>query len=642
VAARQNLPVTVWDVATGKEVKQLTGDRGGVRCAAFAPGGKVLAVATELDTIQLWDIAEWKLQRSFQGRGSVGALLEFSPDGKRLAAGGRDGSVQVWDTVSGKRLASGDGPGGQLVSLAFLPEGGVIACGVQGQALVLWEVTSGKRLTPTGGHQAAVGAVAFTPDGKVVYTAADDGKVFHWDTATGKERASATFRDTPDLRRGGMGERCLFSPDGRYVVSSAPGGVVRLRECATGQEILNLPAERSEPLCAGFSADGGVLAVGCLQRPGAKARVVVYDTACGEERATLKDLEGQVYCLALSPDGKSLAVGTLVPDPQTNEAVLDVRLWDAVTGKEARKYRQYELAGNLPSLAFSPNGRLLAVGLGEGAVSVLEAAGGRELCHFQAGQLLTAPLVFSPDSRTLAVGAGPAEGQGVKVGLWEVFSGKLRRELSLPHGGGNALAFSPDGKVLATGGSDTTTLLWDLTRDPEAPNAPTPEEAWANLALEDAAGAHRALLHLAAAPTEAVPLIRKEVPPAAAPKVEAAVLARLLADLDHDTFEKRQEAVKQLQALGRVAEPALRQTLKDGPPLQVRRLVEQLLEKLEAPGTPPELWRPLRAVEVLERIGTAEARRVLEALGEGDPDSPITREANASVRRLAHPPTGTP
>src|SRR5262249_23399361 len=157
-----------------------------------------------------------------------------------------------------------------------------------------------------------------------------------------------------------------------------------------------------------------------------------------------------------------------------NEEVLDLRLWDAVTGKEVRKYRQYEQTGESHSLAFSPDGRLLVVASSEGTVSVLDAGSGRDVHHVAINGGLSATIVFSPDGRTFALGLGLQEQPG-RVELRETISGKLRREIRLPSGEATALTFAPDGKTLVTGLSDTTALVWDLTRDPQAGVAPTPE-----------------------------------------------------------------------------------------------------------------------------------------------------------------------
>jgi hypothetical protein len=118
-------------------------------------------------------------------------------------------------------------------------------------------------------------------------------------------------------------------------------------------------------------------------------------------------------------------------------------------------------------------------------------------------------------------------------------------------------------------------------------------------------------------------------------------VARLLADLDSDAFTARDQAAKELQKMAESALPALRKALTGQPALEVRRRVQELLEPLDRLLSPQQLY-VLRAVEVLERIGSPEARRLMEALAEGIPEAHLTREAKASLHRLAGKPAAMP
>jgi hypothetical protein len=196
------------------------------------------------------------------------------------------------------------------------------------------------------------------------------------------------------------------------------------------------------------------------------------------------------------------------------------------------------------------------------------------------------------------------------------------------------LAFAPDGKLLARSEADGTVLLW---RVPEAPARKAAEltdaelaDAWRDLASADASVAFATLLRLADAPKSALPLLRKELL-----REDAKVrIERLLADLDSDEFDERQRATRALEELGLVARPYLAKALRSGPPLDVRRRLEKLLAALDDPFTTPAGMRTLRAMEALERIGSPEARRLLEQLADGSPEDPLCREARLAVERL--------
>src|SRR5262249_20943196 len=114
------------------------------------------------------------------------------------------------------------------------------------------------------------------------------------------------------------------------------------------------------------------------------------------------------------------------------------------------------------------------------------------------------------------------------------------------------------------------------------------------------------------------------------PKIE-----QLVTDLDSDKFQVRTAATAQLKALGELAEPALRRALAGDPSAEVRRRVEQLLEKVQEWAPPPERLREVRAVDVLERAATPEARKLLHELAKGAPEARLTREARAALDRLA-------
>jgi hypothetical protein len=182
-------------------------------------------------------------------------------------------------------------------------------------------------------------------------------------------------------------------------------------------------------------------------------------------------------------------------------------------------------------------------------------------------------------------------------------------------------------------------LSWEPSRPHAAgpllalqpPDAPPVVKLWSDLASSDAALAYRALCQLVSQPREAVPLLKARLRPVAAPAADR--LARLVADLDHADFAEREKAMKELERLAELAEPALRHA-RDKPTKEVARRVDELLQKLDGPITNPETLREVRAVEVLERIRTPEARAVLEGLAQGAPAARLTREAQASLNRL--------
>jgi hypothetical protein len=200
------------------------------------------------------------------------------------------------------------------------------------------------------------------------------------------------------------------------------------------------------------------------------------------------------------------------------------------------------------------------------------------------------------------------------------------------------LAFSPDGTKLASAQWDTTALIWDVSKARRNPPREdlTPkdlERLWTQLLDAEAPKAHAALWALAAAPDTAIPFLKEHLHPV--PRITDDRLHRLIADLDADEFARREESSLELTKLGIEVEPALRKVLEGKPSLEMRRRVESLLNNLMCQTEiTPDALRQLRAIQVLEQIGSPQARQILASLAQGAPAAPATRDAAAAVARF--------
>jgi hypothetical protein len=226
-----------------------------------------------------------------------------------------------------------------------------------------------------------------------------------------------------------------------------------------------------------------------------------------------------------------------------------------------------------------------------------------------------------------------------------VVSGKVVATLRMPKGHTSSttrgsltscLAFTPDGRRLATGHPDGTILLWNIDLPVSAPvplAAKNIDSLWNDLMDADAAKAWRSVWHLADSPDEVVPFLHKRLKPFALAPDE--ITRPLLTDLDNASFAKRDAAHKRLLELGLAAEPALRARLKDNPALETQRRVEALLKTIvEAPQhLTPESRRNVRAVAVLARINSPAARDILKTLTKGVESARLTCAANAALTR---------
>jgi hypothetical protein len=198
------------------------------------------------------------------------------------------------------------------------------------------------------------------------------------------------------------------------------------------------------------------------------------------------------------------------------------------------------------------------------------------------------------------------------------------------------VAWSPDGLELASASRDTTVLIWAVSPATKEPSLrlelSETNACWTALAGDDAAKAYQAMHTLAGGAQQSVPFLAERLKPITAP--DARRVAQLIEDLDDNRYAVRQKATAELEGLGELAEQALRKKLAEKPSAEVRRRIEWLLARPNREQLPAEALRSLRALQVLERIGSSEAKQVLETLAGGAEGCPLTREARASLDRL--------
>ncbi len=672
-----------WESRTGKFLRQFTHEPP-TRYLHSSPDGRWLAslekhpfthdASPEPKVLYLWDMRSGKVKHRLRTQAGQRIIpVCFAPDSKTLLTSSKSerwetNEVVLWDCETGRRLLEFDGSSGIAAGIAAIsPDGSRLAAGSATGKFELWSLKDGKCLSTQASRHAEATAVALSPNGDRA-TVAGWQALSSWDATSGRLLEVFPFDKNLPLH---INPLFLYfrarSTDGRYAVSFGFGaGGPEARPLRPGEadprwvsiDVWNLIARKclhsfripreNQQLSpsAAFTADSSLLAAWL---PDKQARIYLWNMRDGKLIRSFPETKaGQPGKMVFTADKKTLFV-----------AGSHVVGYDVATGKELFSWR-LKPPSNVPGpkggtygapvnendrigwsgLAVSPDGTQIAAipwpgsaarGSADDAISLYDARTGK-LLHRIKGLDTTVPsikpLVFSTDGWLLT------SSDGETVSLWEAATGKLIRTFKGHRGNIDSLAFSRDGRRLASAGSDSTVLIWDVTGQPAKTAEVTEErlkECWNDLAGEDAGRAHRAVWTLAQAPREAIPFLKARLHPVQPVRREQ--IERWIQDLDDPAFEVRQKASADLERLGELAEPAFRRALANKPTLEQRRRIEPMLTKVETALPSGASLQSLRAVRVLEHAATPEARQLLRELAGGADGAWLTRAAQAARTR---------
>jgi WD40 repeat protein len=612
----------LWDTSTWKQKAKLEGHGGPIVGAAFTPDSKGLFSTAMGGATRLWDVETGKLRQNFTGARDRVGCLAASPDGKTVAAGTVEGWIHLWDAETGKQRRSWFADAESVKDLAFAPDGRVLAS-ASGYSVKLWDTDTGKRHNPAPESDHSVGLVRFSPDGKRLAVVregngleppTDDRWVALYDCRTWREvsRLRGKPEQVTDL---------AFSSDGRTVFSAGfKPEQICLWDAATGEMREQIPVPTSWVSSLAVPSAGQLLYTtdeGCVSR----------DLTARRQRTLFKPDGRPSDRFILSPDGRWLA--------GPSERGDSLALWNVTTATRVREFGSAEQNGRV--VAFSPDGRAFITAKQptgnrpqkEDAVLWETVTGGERLPLRGSAGLITA--TFSGDGRVVATSSVAG------VRLWDPLSVRELKRLVGQEGAIGALAFSPDGRFLATGADDTTVLVWDVAALIPAQPADPPltkewlAETWDNLAADSAGRAVKAMGALAFRPDQAVALVRERFGQTTA--IDDKRLTRLIVQLDDEDFDTRETAERELRGMGRSVTAAVGSALKKPASPEAAMRLRRVLEPLwPETSDAAEQLRLMRTVELLERLATPEARQLLETLA-ASPTEAATY-ARASLERL--------
>jgi RNA polymerase sigma factor (sigma-70 family) len=618
------------DPATGAETKRFQ-TPGQARQVVFAPDGKSVWVgcdggqffAADKDrpgSIVRWDLATGAAAQTFPTVPGMLLSLAVSPDGKWVASGGENAGPFLWDVATGKStdlIPPGPHRRPWVYGLAFAPDGKTLAAADTHGRIRVWDVATRKELYQQDEHTGSVLKAAVTPDGKLAATAGGDGTIRLWDLATGKPIRSW------EADRMGSVLTAAFAPDGRSLLTCGWSGTLRLWDVATGAEVRRFRDEKKFIRFAALSPDGKLVASSADDG----IAILLQETATGKAVREIRGHISYLGSLMFSPDGRRLvSTADIHSDRQQTFDDRSVRVWDVASGKLVHKIDGVRPHG---TVAMSPDGRVLAIGgtwgtETTGTVRFWDLATGKEMEDRRLPG--TSAVAFSPDGRFIV-----AADRDVR--LIEAATGKVMQTFVSGAGTVNGLTFTPDGRRLISAHDDGTALVWDLVVT--APPGIDAAKAWDDLASDDAAAARRAIAALVARPAAAVELLATKLKPVPMPAGRRSTAA-LVADLDAKAFAAREAATRELAKRVAADFGELTAALDAAETEEVRQRLTTVLHAAPPawPRQSAEELRVVRAVAVLEAIGTAEAKRLLPELAAGDPAALITREAKAAVGRL--------
>ena len=436
---------TLWDLSTGRALFTLEGHSDHISTLDFSSDGKILATGSDDGTGKLWNASTGRELATLTDQNDPALYVAFSPDGSRLYAGSDGNTLAAWEVATGKELFTFKEPGGgtDVTAIAASPDGRRVATGDFDTSVKIWDAGSGNLLLKLFGHASYVNGLAFSPDGKTLATASEDGTVRLWDALTGKALLILSGHASGVLS-------VAFSPDGQRLYTSSRDGTVKIWDisASAGSDALNLVGSTDRLASVAYRPDGKQVAT-----LGWDGTVRIWDALTGRQISLIK-LAG-VYGignalaghLTYSPDGKRLAYNDLNT----------TRIIDSANGAELLALDP--LNGGAIDVTFAPDGSRIADAGVDGTIRVHAAASGKILDQFALPSSSggVQQMVFSPDGHQIAVAAG----DGAYV--YDASSGKLILKYN-GHGAGvrnSGIAYSPDGKWIASSGNDSTIKVWD-------------------------------------------------------------------------------------------------------------------------------------------------------------------------------------
>jgi WD40 repeat protein len=471
----------VWDARTGAMTAVLRVPGGWVNRAAFSRDGRLVATANQDDTARVWRAGDGTPVAVLRGHSADVRSVAFSPDGRRLVSTSNDGTASVWDVGSKRQVAVLRGHTDTVDRAVFDRTGTIVGTASEDGTARVWDSGSGEQIAVLRGHRDTVGGLSFAPAGRSVLTFSDDGTARLWrmpdvagvalrgdrhpvkgavlshgggravswsDHGTAWIWDARTGRRLRTLRGAFLVQAAGFSRDGSRLITAtaAPDGIpLRIWDAASGRLIRKAGSDQL-PTAMSLSPDGRRAATVGLDGSNA----MVWDVATGRRLAVLRGHSGQVSSATISPDGRRVVTTSLDGT---------IRAWEVAGGRPTGRL-DVSPGFQSPQAAFSPTGEWVVTTSAEGPIPVWNLHSSRPSRFLRARALIGQEVVDVAVSEQGAVAAADRQSAGV-VRVFDPQSGRVTTELRGHRNEVRAIAFSPDGRWLASASLDGTGRVFE-------------------------------------------------------------------------------------------------------------------------------------------------------------------------------------
>jgi WD40 repeat protein/serine/threonine protein kinase len=440
------------DLRRDSSLARLHGHRGAVTELAFTPGGGLLASAGRDGTVNTWDATSFDSLSTLDLDEGLAEALAVHPDGRMLAVAvsswGRSSTIRRFDVSTGDELAplifADDGGDETVTALAFDPAGRKLYAATDERRIVWWSLDDPRPRAFPRLHTGRITSLSFDPTGLRLVSGSEDRRAIVWEVEQGLQEIDLGPHDGAVLT-------VAHGPVPNRIATGSDDGLVRIFDLDRGDRPLFVLDGHDGPVTSvAFTPDGGRLVSGSTDRT-----VRVWDAWTGESLAELLGHEGPVRAVTTSDSGQLLASAS---DDGS------VRLWDP-TFLGARVVLEGHVEA-VVSLAVPGHGDLVATSSYDGTTRLWDVASQLSVSSRDLPAPLPAALAFSVNGSRLAVGEpSPRSGEAHAIAVWDTSLGRFPEEHSLRLAGHDeriaALAFSPEGRRVASGSTDGTVVVWD-------------------------------------------------------------------------------------------------------------------------------------------------------------------------------------